>query len=101
MEARSHTPPISASLTDRVPPNGQGKVATRNHYGTFRRLLTKGMGLHGKALRRYWLTRTWKLTLFNLMVPAEQLASWCVGLIGWCVNRHPESKSVVEVSLQT
>jgi hypothetical protein len=31
-------------------------TATRNHYGTFRRLLTKGIALH----ERYWLTRTWK-----------------------------------------
>ena len=59
-------------------------------YGISRRLLTKGVCLHGpRDCSPHSLLVIY--TLFD--GPSEQLSSWCVRLMGRWVNRRPESKS--------
>src|SRR5262244_955425 len=59
-------------------------------YGTSRRLLTKGVCLHGPGdCPPHSLLVIYKL--FD--GPAVELSSWCVRLMGRWVNRRPESKS--------
>src|SRR5215813_3250160 len=59
-------------------------------YGISRRLLTKGVCLHGsRDCSPHSLLVIY--TLFD--GPSEQLSSWCVRLMGRWVNRRPKSKS--------